>query len=101
MTGVSGLDQKAIARACEQHRVARLRAFGSVVTDKFDPATSDIDFLVDFRPDAPKGVGPFLELKDDLEHITGHVVDLVEARAVRNPYFAKRAFSEAVDLYVA
>ncbi|MFT4134897.1 nucleotidyltransferase family protein [Microbacterium sp.] len=69
MIGVSGLDREAIARACERNRVARLRAFGSVVTDRFVPATSDLDFLVDFRAHAPKGVAPFLNLKDELERL--------------------------------
>lgn len=99
MIGVDMLDREAIARACERHSVVRLRAFGSSVTDQFDPATSDIDFLVDFRANAPKGIRPFLSLKEELERITGGEVDLVEARAVRNPYFAKRAFAEAVDVY--
>ncbi|HMR48924.1 MAG TPA: nucleotidyltransferase domain-containing protein [Arachnia sp.] len=101
MTGVDVLDREAIARACEQYSVVRLRAFGSAVTDRFDPATSDIDFLVDFHADAPKGIGPFLGLKEELERIAGRGVDLIEARAVRNPYFAKRAFSEALDVYAA
>lgn len=95
------LDREAIARACEQHGVVRLRVFGSALTDRFDPATSDVDFLVDFRADAPKGIAPFFELKEALERIVGGEVDLVEAGAVRNPYFAKRAFAEAVDLYAA
>ena len=101
MIGVKVLDREAIARACEQYGVARLRAFGSAVTDRFDPDTSDLDFLVDFRADAPKGVAPFLGLKQELERISGRHVDLVEARAMRNPYFARRALGEAVEVYAA
>lgn len=98
MTAQTALDRGAIARACEQYGVARLRLFGSVLTDRFDSATSDIDFLVDFRDDAPKGIAPFFGLKEALERIVGRRVDLVEAGAVRNPYFAKQAFTNAVDL---
>ena len=101
MRGVDTLDQAAIARACQQLRVERLRVFGSAVSDAFDPATSDLDFLVDFMPDAAPGVAPFFALKGELERITGRDVDLVEARAVRNPFFARRAFAEAVELYAA
>lgn len=101
MIAQAGLDRQAIARACEQCGVARLRIFGSALTDRFDPAKSDIDFLVDFRADAPKGIAPFLRLKDELERIVGRGVDLVEATAVRNPYRAARAFVEAEDLYEA
>ncbi|WP_458041767.1 MULTISPECIES: nucleotidyltransferase family protein [Bacteria] len=97
----AALDRTALARACEQFGVARLRIFGSAVSVSFDPETSDVDFLVDFRADAPGGIAPFLGLKDALERIVGREVDLVEAGAVRNPYFAKKAFGEAVDLYAA
>lgn len=101
MTDVAALDREAIARACERYGVARLRVFGSAATGRFDPASSDLDFLVDFGADAPRGVAPFLELKEELQRIAGRDVDLVEAGAVRNPYFARRAFAEAVDVYAA
>jgi len=101
MFDVNVLDREALRRACEQYGVARLRVFGSAITDDFDPATSDLDLLVDFGADAPTGIRPFLELKEELQRIAGRDVDLIETRAVRNPYFAKRAFGEAVDLYAA
>ncbi len=101
MDGPYRLDDDAIRRACERYGVARLRMFGSAASHRFDPAASDIDFLVDFRDDAPTGIAPFLELKAELERITDREVDLVEARAVRNPYFTKRMFGEAVDVYAA
>lgn len=101
MDEVSALDRGTLALICERYGVARLRVFGSALTERFDSESSDLDFLVDFRSDAPKGVAPFLALKAELEGIVGRKVDLVEARAVRNPYFARRAFGEAVDVYAA
>ncbi len=95
------LDREALMRVCEQHGVARLRLFGSAVSGRFDPASSDLDFLVDFRVDAPRGIAVFFSLQRELERVAGRKVDLVEAGAVRNPYFARRAFSQAVDLYAA
>ncbi|WP_168197217.1 hypothetical protein [Agromyces laixinhei] len=61
------------------------------MTDRFDPATSDVDvdFLVDFQPDAPRCVTPFLSLKEELERIMGRDVGLIEAAAVRNPSVAR------------
>jgi predicted nucleotidyltransferase len=41
------LDFDAIRRACEQFGVKRLRVFGSVLTEHFDPETSDIDLVVE------------------------------------------------------
>ncbi len=101
MIPVAALNHEAVARACERYGVARLRVFGSAVTGAFDPAISDLDFLVDFGANAPRGVAPFLGLKSELERIVGRDVDLVEARAVRNPYFARHAFDQAMDVYAA
>lgn len=44
------LDFERLARVCERHNVARPRLFGSVLTERFDPALSNIDFLVGFKP---------------------------------------------------
>lgn len=38
-----------ISRLCRQFGVKRLDVFGSVATEAFDPARSDIDFVVDFE----------------------------------------------------
>jgi predicted nucleotidyltransferase len=99
MTAPAALDTTAIAGICRRLGVARLRLFGSALDDRFDPATSDIDFLVDFRPTVDAGIGPYLELKGALEASTGRRVDLIESSAIQNPYFARRVFSEAVDIY--
>lgn len=92
---------EAISRACEKYGVTRLRVFGSATTDRFDPQVSDIDFLVDFAPDNPNLFHDYFDLKFELEEITGHPVDLIDAGAVRNPYFKASAFSSARDLYAA
>lgn len=97
----TSLDLEAIARACGAHGVSRLRVFGSAVTDRFDPATSDVDFLVDFDPSREDRFSDYFGLRDDLVRAVGREVDLVVASAVRNPYFAKHAFGEAVDVYAA
>ncbi|MBF4161605.1 nucleotidyltransferase domain-containing protein [Nocardioides sp. CBS4Y-1] len=88
-------------RACERHGVARLRAFGSVVTGGFDPVRSDVDFLVDFLPEVRDLLGNYLALRDDLERVMGRKVDLVMSDAVENPYFAAEAFRSAEDVYAA
>lgn len=35
------------------HGAERLEVFGSMMTDHYDPLTSDVDFLVLFKPDKP------------------------------------------------
>ena len=38
-----------IVDLCRRYRVRAIELFGSAVNDRFDPATSDIDFLVDYE----------------------------------------------------
>lgn len=101
MDHVKRLDSEAIADACEQHGVARLRVFGSAATARFDPSRSDFDFLVDFLPEIHDLLGNYLALNEDLERIVGHKVDLVMSDAVENPYFAAEALRTAQDVYAA
>lgn len=101
MNAATHHDREAIARACERHGVARLRVFGSAVTDRFDPDHSDVDFFVDFLPRVHDLLGNYLALHEDLERILGRKVDLVMSDAVENPYFAAEAFSTAQDIYAA
>jgi len=95
------LDPAAIARACERYGVVRLRVFGSVLTDRFDPISSDVDFLVDFAPGRGSLLHDQYGLKTELERVVGRPVDLIEASAVSNPYFAKTVFATAQDVYAA
>lgn len=43
-----------IREACRKFYVQRLYLYGSAVTDDFRPEESDLDFLVDFLPEARK-----------------------------------------------
>jgi predicted nucleotidyltransferase len=95
------LDVEAIARVSERFGVRRLRVFGSVLTDRFGPERSAVDFLVDFAPNREDRLDDYLGLKDALAEIVGREVDLVIADAVRNPYFRKAAFGSAQDVYAA
>lgn len=95
------LNREAIARACERFDVERLRVFGSALTDHFDPESSDVDFLVDYKPEAERTFQALFGLREELEKIVGRPVDLIEARKVRNPYFARSAFSTAEEIYAA
>lgn len=95
------LERDAIANLCRVHAVCRLRIFGSAITGRFDPERSDVDFLVDFDPQAPDLFDAYFGLKEDLEKLLDRQVDLVMADAVTNPHFAKSAFASAEDLYAA
>ena len=91
-----------IAELCRRHRVKRLELFGSAATAKFDPARSDLDFLVDFSPEADAPwLGEYFELKKDLEALLGRPVDLVMPGAIRNPYFLRSVSATRTLVYAA
>ncbi|MBG0739249.1 nucleotidyltransferase domain-containing protein [Paeniglutamicibacter antarcticus] len=95
------LDIEAIRSACQRYGVERLRVFGSVLTHRFDPETSDVDFLVVFRPERENLFHDYFDLKFELERIVGRGVDLVTERSVKNPFFKASAFGSAQDIYAA
>lgn len=77
---------------CRLHGVAHLDLFGSATGDAFDPALSDIDFIVDFGPQVqPKLFEHYFALKCALEDLFGRQVDLVMAGAMSNPCFIESA----------
>jgi predicted nucleotidyltransferase len=75
-----------IRKLCEQHYVSHLSVFGSILTDKFTK-NSDIDLLVDFSNiDLQNYADNYFSLKQALEEIFRRQVDLLEDKAIKNPY---------------
>ena len=78
-----------IIALCQKHKVLELYVFGSVLTDKFSKK-SDVDFVVifdkEYLPLVIYGENYF-EFKFALEDLLKRDVDLVEYKAVKNPYF--------------
>lgn len=101
MNTAAPLDLEAIRHACQQHGVQRLRIFGSALTDRFDPTTSDLDFLVDFLPDRSDLFDDYFGLREDLNEITEREMDLIVTRSLRNPYLKAAALRDAEDIYAA
>ena len=87
---------------CRRFHVARLELFGSATGEGFDPTRSDLDFLVEYLPGTEADpLEEFFGFKAALEKLFGRSVDLVEARAVRNPYFRAELDDTKVSLYAA
>lgn len=83
-----------IAELCRRFHVRRLELFGSAARGEFDPARSDIDFLVAFDADRRlEAFDDYFGLKEGLERLLDRPVDLVVEKAIQNPYF--RASIEA------
>ncbi len=78
-----------ITKLCITHKVKSLYAFGSVLTDKFNN-DSDVDLIVDFQQLDVLDYGDnYYELKFSLENIFKRNVDLLEEKAIKNPFFRK------------
>jgi len=91
-----------LVELCRKYDVARLDVFGSAVRGDFDPAHSDLDFLVDFHNfTIHNAADRFFDLLSDLEKLFGRKIDLVSDTAIRNPYFRKSVDEERVNLYAA
>lgn len=91
-----------LADLCRWFHVRRLDLLGSATTDRFDPATSDLDFLVEYVPMIPELlVDSYFGLLEALEVLFQTPVDLVSARAIRNPYFAESVEATRQPVYVA
>ena len=91
-----------LAELCRRHHVQRLELFGSAARDDFDPATSDLDFLVEFLPlKSGQHFDAYFGLLEGLEGLYGRPVDLVVDRAIRNPYFRESVDRSRAVLYAA
>ncbi|MFA6359486.1 MAG: nucleotidyltransferase domain-containing protein [Dysgonamonadaceae bacterium] len=88
-----------IRRLCEQHYVSQLSVFGSILTNKYNK-NSDIDLLVNFSNiDLQNYADNYFSLKQALEEIFMRQVDLLEDKAIKNPYLRKSIDSSKRLIY--
>tara|TARA_R100000935_G_scaffold3372_4_gene8742 strand:+ start:566 stop:865 length:300 start_codon:yes stop_codon:yes gene_type:complete len=88
-----------IKALCNKHKVSRLFVFGSILTDKFKQ-TSDVDFIVDFEDiDLYDYADNYFDLKTSLEKLLKRQVDLLEDKAIKNPYLRQSIDSSKQIIY--
>lgn len=76
-----------IKRLCVKYNVNSLYAFGSVLNDRFKES-SDVDLIVAFDTVKIEDyANNYYGLKFALEDIFKRPVDLLEEKALKNPYF--------------
>jgi len=79
--------QAAIVKLCKAHKVKSLYAFGSVLSDHFN-AESDIDLIVDFASmEVEDYADNYFDFKFSLQDLFKRPIDLLEEKAIKNPYF--------------
>jgi len=92
----------AVDALCKRYQVRRLEVFGSAANGEFDPAHSDLDFMVEFEPCSPsEHYDRYFGLVESLESLFGRRVDLLEADSIRNPYLLRRINESRIRLYAA
>jgi len=74
---------------CSRFKVARLEVFGSALREDVVEGSSDLDFLVEFKPMEPyERVEAYFGMLNELRSIFKREVDLLMVDAVRNPYIS-------------
>ena len=101
MPGTPNIDIDAVqlAAVCRRFQVERLAMFGSAARGELRP-DSDVDLLVEFRPEAEIGFIEYAGLMLELSSLLGRKVDLVSKPALR-PLLRDAILSEARPLYAA
>ncbi len=88
-----------IAKLCENHKVKSLYVFGSVLTDRFNDE-SDIDLIVDFSNIAVEDYADnYFDFKFSLQDILKRPIDLLEEKAIKNPYFKQSVIQQRQLIY--
>ena len=91
-----------LEQLCVRYNVSRLDLFGSAVTGEHRREESDLDFIVEFQPEAFGAYADaYFGLLEALESLFGHPVDLVVDSAIKNPFFRQRVEETRTRLYAA
>jgi predicted nucleotidyltransferase len=89
-----------IITLCQKHKVLRLFVFGSASNERFDPETSDIDFIAELAnmPPEQKGLS-LLNFWSDLENLFERKIDLLTNSSIKNPYLKEEIEKSKVLFY--
>jgi len=86
-----------IETICQELSLQYLDLIGSAAREDFS-AESDIDVLVTFTGDENL-FERFFSLKSRLEEVFKRKVDIIEERAIRNPFFEKAVNKDRVRVF--
>jgi predicted nucleotidyltransferase len=86
---------------CKNFKVKNLYAFGSVLTSRLNEK-SDIDLLVTFdNVSLDNYADNYYDLKFSLEKLLNREIDLLEEKAIKNPYLKKSIDEHKKLIYAA
>jgi predicted nucleotidyltransferase len=79
-----------IQKLCLENKVKSLYVFGSVLNEGFN-SQSDIDLVVDFNNvEIAEYADNYYNLKFGLQKLFHRQIDLLEQKAIKNPYFLQQ-----------
>lgn len=88
-----------IVALCRKHKVSKLFAFGSILTNRFNDE-SDVDLLVSFnKSEVTDYFDNYFDFKYSLEDLLGRTVDLLEEQTVKNPYLKRNVDATKALIY--
>ncbi len=88
-----------IVALCRKHKVSKLFAFGSILTNRFNDE-SDVDFWVSFnKSEVTDYFDNYFDFKYSLEDLLGRTVDLLEEQTIKNPYLKKNVDATKALIY--
>jgi hypothetical protein len=92
----------ALEEACRKWGVDRVMLFGSAVRDDFTD-TSDIDLLLQFKPEVVHSLFTYDRMKSDFAHAFDREVDIVNLQGLlesKNERRKQNILSSAKEFYV-
>jgi predicted nucleotidyltransferase len=76
------INEQRVKEICNNYAIKELALFGSALRSDFD-TESDIDLLVEFRPDSGISLFDIVDLKNEFEKVFGREVDIVSKTAIK------------------
>jgi hypothetical protein len=102
MTALIEQNRSKLQQLCRQYGVKRFELFGSPAGSGFNEQTSDLDFLVEFLPTDPaRHAHAYLNLLVALGDLFSREIDLLEVKAIKNPYLMESINQTRIELYAA
>jgi len=94
--------QNELKDLCIRFGVKTLAVFGSAAQGEGFTDQSDLDFLVEFLPTSPADhADVYFGLLNALKELFGRGIDLLEVKAIDNPYLLESINQHRVELYAA
>lgn len=92
------IPKEKVEEFCRKWKIKELAIFGSAIGEDFRP-DSDVDVLVVYQDNAAWSFSDLMTAEEELKQIFGREVDLVEKRAIRNPFRRHHILSHREVIY--